>query len=89
MRLHPDASRAIEVAGDLPTNLAPAKLRGVHHAQPIALQPDPLPIASPMQRKDLRGRPPARFGVPSMAMVSVICMAVSRVATSCKGPSVP
>jgi acetyl esterase len=45
MPLHPQAVRAIQVAGDIPTNLSPPELRRVYTAQRIKMLPPKPPIA--------------------------------------------
>ena len=45
MSLHPQAARAIALAGDLPTGLSPQELRRVYTEQRLKLQPPPPAVA--------------------------------------------
>jgi len=67
MSLAPQAARAIELAGDLPTGLSPAELRVVYTEQRMKLQGERPPVAQALEI-DIPGRDgaiPARVYVPS------------------------
>ena len=67
MSLAPQAARAIELAGDLPTGLSPAELRVVYTEQRMKLQGERPSVAQALEI-DIPGRDgaiPARVYVPS------------------------
>ena len=49
MSLAPQAARAIELAGDLPTGLSPAELRVVYTEQRMKLQGERPPVAQALE----------------------------------------